>query len=143
MSAVISDVPLLEPEIRIPGRDLSWIDATFSAWGEWIWRNRDYEGYPAADSVTSFLMGSGGGSFGSRVPLYDPPEVVRLAHASYIMLPEHEGIVVFAEFVPGANEDGQLWTRAQKCASVKLTEETYRKRLWRAKVRIWKWSGRR
>lgn len=127
-------------ERRIPGRDLSWIDATFSTWGEWIWENRDYEGYPTADSVTSFLLGAGGCAFESRVPVKDTPKVVRFAHGLFLMLPEHEGAVVFAEYVPGANENGQLWTRAQKCASIELTDETFRKRLWRAKVRIWEWS---
>ena len=146
MNAVLKDVssppkaPPPQAEVRIPGRDLSWIDATFSAWGEWIWEHRDYEGYPQADSVTSYLMGAGGGGFGSRVPVQDTPRIVRFAHGLYLMLPEIEGVVVFAEFVPGANEDGQLWTRAQKCASIQLEEEAFRKRLWRAKVRIWQWS---
>lgn len=140
MSAVLAEA---ESDVRIPGRDLSWIDGTFSAWGEWIWKHRDYEGYPRADSVTNWLLGSGGDTFESRVPVKDPPRIVRMAHALYLSLPEHEGIVVFAEYVPGANEDGQLWTRAQKCQSIKLNEEAYRKRLYRAKVRIWKWSRER
>lgn len=135
-------------ERHIPGRDVSWIDALFREWGAWIWEHRNFEGYPTADSVTAFITGAGGGIGGHRVLCRDFPEGQKgkrlcMTHALYILLPEHEQQAVFAEYVPGVLESGKLWTRAEVCNRLGITEEGFRKRLQRARVRIFDWSRRR
>lgn len=149
MNAVL-DHPAQSGELRIPGRDLSWINATLSQWGEWIWRNRHFEGYPTADAVKAFLHGAGatGNADGlpgwtpHRILCRDPPPWFTLTHVIVLMLPEHEGVTVFAEYVPGVDDDGRILSRAQKCAKVGVEEECFRKRLQRARQRIWDWSRR-
>jgi|SRR6185295_4098158 len=148
MNAVLESVEVVETPSPIPGRDRSWIDAVLHEWGDWIWKHRDYEGYPTAEHVTAFLNGAGGGIVGHRILCRDFPAGckglrIRTTHAVWMMLPEHEGIVVYAEYVPGVRDDGRLWTRAEKCMAVKVPEETFRKRLQRARSRIYEWSRAR
>lgn len=140
MNALASDVQ----EVRqIPGRELSWINAALEQWGAWIWENRDYEGYPSCDAITAFIHGAGGGKPGSRILCRDMPKAVTFTHVIYMMLPDHEAAVIFAEYVPGVSENGQFWSRPEKCAALRLNDDTYRKRLYRAKLRIWEWSCKR
>jgi hypothetical protein len=132
-----------EVERQIPGRDRSWIDAAFKQWGDWIWENRDFEGYPTAEHVTAFLGGAGGGAGGHRILCRDPPPWITFTHAIWHRLPEHEAIAMWAEYVPGLRDDGRFWTRAEKCERLKISEEGFRKRLQRARIRIWEWSTKR
>ena len=148
MSACAAEIEgsnVVEVTPRIPGRDLSWINALFQQWGEWIWERRDEEGYPTSDSVHAFVYGAGGSSYASKVLYKDFPEGrrgdnLRLIHATWLMLPEHEGIAMYAEYVPGIREDGTAWTRAEKCQAIGISEEGFRKRLQRAKIRVWQWG---
>jgi hypothetical protein len=130
-------------ERHIPGRDRSWIDAAFKEWGAWIWESRDFEGYPTAEHVTAFLNGAGGGTRGHRVLCRDTPPWVTFTHAIWLRLPEHEAVAMWAEYVPGVGEDGRLWSREQKCQRLGIGEEGFRKRLQRARIRIWEWSRKR
>jgi hypothetical protein len=127
----------------IPGRDLSWMDSAFAAWGKWIWERRDFEGHATADPIHAYIHGAGGGMQGHRVLCKDMPPWIRLAHSIWLMLPEHEGVAIYAEYVPGVGDDGRLWSRAEKCLVLKITEEGFRKRLQRARGRIFEWSKRR
>jgi hypothetical protein len=145
MSAVLADQVQEAPEDdrRIPGRDRSWIEAAFKAWGDWIWENRDFEGYPTAEHVTAFLNGAGGGARGHRVLCRDCPPWILFTHVIWLKLPEHEAVAVWAEYVPGVGDDGRLWTREQKCERLGIGDRAFRKRLQCARVRIWEWSRKR
>lgn len=141
MSALASEVH--ERTRDIPGRDFSWINAALEGWGNWIWDHRDFEGYPSADPISNFIYGAGGGQAGHRVLCRDMPVNVRMMHVVWLMLPEHEGMVVWAEYVPGVSDSGRLWTREEKCRAVKVSDDVFRQRLHRARVRIWDWSCKR
>jgi len=144
MNAVVDidrDTVVAPPaEHRIPGRDRSWIDALLQRWGAWIWKYRAFEGYPTTDSIAAFLYGAGGRTNQHRILCKDPPPWFTLTHILVIMLPEHEGVAVFTEYVPGVDDDGRIMSRADRCAKINVNEETFRKQLQRAKVRIWEWS---
>jgi hypothetical protein len=143
MNACIADFEPAKVAREIPGREVSWVNALLSQWGAWIWENRDFEGYPSSDPITSFINGAGGSRPGHRIICRDMPKAVTLTHVLWLMLPEHEGVAVYAEYVPGVSETGLMWTRAQKCQVLKLSEEAFRKRLQRARIRIWEWSEQR
>lgn len=144
MNAIAEIIPLRRDLSEvIPGRERSWIDAVLNQWGEWQWKRRHFEGYKTCDSVQGFLNGAGGGDFGHRILCLDPPRWFLLTHALYLMLPDHEKVAVFAEYVPGVGDDGRCWSREQKCLALGISDEGYRKRLQRARYRIWRWSMER
>ena len=58
------------------------------------------------------------------------------------MLPDHEALVFWAEFVPGVEVDGRMWTQAQKAAKIGLHPQAYEGRLKRGRLRIWEWSSK-
>jgi hypothetical protein len=124
----------------VPGRELSWINAMFREWGVWIWDHRHFEGFPTADSVASFIQGRGGTSPGHRVLCRDMKPWILFAHVIWIMLPDHEALCVWAEFVPSVEDDGSTWTQEQKAAKLSITHDAYRCRLNSARVRVWNWS---
>lgn len=143
MNAVAEDTRQpAQAERIIPGRERSWIDAAFRAWGEWLWSNRHFEGYPTTDHITAFIMGRGGDSHRHRVLCRDMPPWIRYTHAIWLMLPDHEALVVWAEFVPGVEDDGRLWTQAQKCERLKISIDAYKGRLSSARGKVWDWSRR-
>lgn len=137
-------------ENRIPGRDRSWIEAIFHEWGDWVWEIRDYQGYPRADAVAAAIMGAGGGKGGHRILCCDFPEGsrgkrIQMTHALWIMLPEQEQVAMWVEYVPGADDNGRVMSRVERCERIEVSEAAFEKRLQRARHRIWKWSkmGRR
>lgn len=139
MSAV---APIETAEViqQVPGRDRSWIEAILETWGEWIWKNRDFEGYPTADSVASYIYGAGGGQAGHRIICRDPPKWITMTHVIVMMLPEHEGIAIFAKYVPGVDDDGRMLSIPARCILLGISEDAFWKRIQRATFRIWKWS---
>jgi hypothetical protein len=139
--AVLRDEDSAEPTIS--GRDRSWVDSILKEWGEWIWENRDYEGYPSADAIANFVNGAGGSMAGHRIICRDPPEWVTMTHVLVMMLPESLGAAVFAEFVPGVDENGLMLSRAERCERIGVNDETFRKRLQRARAKIVGWSRAR
>jgi hypothetical protein len=142
LSAAVADLEV-ESDVRIPGRDRSWIEAMLKTWGDWIWENRDYEGYPTLDAIAAFIGGAGGVLTGHRIICRDPPPWVTLTHVLVMMLPEHEGIAVFTQYVPGVGDDGRMLSRAERCLRIGITEDAFRKRIQRAQHQIWTWSRRR
>lgn len=112
-------------------------------WGDWIWENRDYEGYPSSDNVAAFVGGSGGTLNGHRIICRDPPEWVTMTHVLVMMLPEHEGIAVFAHYVPGVDDDGLMLSVAERCSRIGVSQDAFRKRIQRAQQQIWRWSQMR
>lgn len=114
-----------------------------STWGSWIWENRDFEGYPTSDNVQAFISGAGGSMKGHRIVCRDPPPWVTMTHVLVMMLPEHEGVAVFAHYVPGVNDDGTTMTRSEICMRIGVKEDAFRKRIQRAQHQIWCWSRRR
>jgi hypothetical protein len=137
MNAVVADV---ENERRLPGRERSWIDAAFADWGVWLWEHRHFEGYPTADNVQAFMQGRGGGIAGHRVLCRDMPPWILFAHVIWWWLPDHEALVVWAEFVPSVEENGHTWTQLEKAEKLGISHDAYRCRLSSARMQIWKWS---
>jgi hypothetical protein len=140
MSAAVHERPVTTDDQRVPGRERSWIDAALRDWGGWLWERRHFEGYPTSDNVSAFISGRGGGTAGHRVLCRDMPPWILFAHVIWLMLPEELAIVVWAEFVPGVDDTGHLFSRDEKLARLELTDAAYRKRLSRARERIWIWS---
>jgi hypothetical protein len=132
-----------ESDVRIPGHDRNWINAMLCTWGAWIWENRDFEGYPSSDNISAFVSGAGGSMAGHRIICRDPPQWVQVTHVLVMMLPEHEGVAVFAQYVPGVNDDGTTMSRAEICMRIGVSEYAFRKRIQRAQHQIWQWSRRR
>jgi len=121
---------------KIHGVERSWLDSALNDWGNWIEQNSDYEGYPRADAIASWLEGGGGSRRGHRVLCLDMPHRIYSMHARWLLLPEHEQIVVWTEYVPRLKETNEVWTSVEKASRIGVGPNVYRKRLQRARLRI-------
>lgn len=123
-------------ERRFDGRERSALEFSLQAWGEWHERNSDFEGFPRADAIASFIDGAGGSSNGHRILCLEMPKTVRDMNWRVQRLPEHEQIAVWAHYVPCVKENGQVWTPEEKAERLQIRWGTYRTRLTRARFRI-------
>lgn len=117
------------------------IDSELNAWGGWLERHNDYEGYPRSDNVAAFLNGGGGGSPGHRVLCLDMPTGVYATHARVLLLPELEREAVEIFFCyrlrPNARQDQTpYYSLAEKCQMAGVEERSLRRRINRARFRI-------
>ncbi len=124
------------PPPRVYGNDLAAVKAELNAWGSWIERHKDYEGYPACGPLEAWLAGGGGSPRGHRVLCLDMPVHVYATHARVLLLPEHEKEAVWVYYVPRMKDDGTLWDVREKCLKIGITHECLRKRLQRAYQKI-------
>jgi hypothetical protein len=123
-------------ERRMDGRERSWLECRLQIWGDWHEQNDDYQGFPRASSISMFLDGFGGGSFGSRCLLVPRPEDVRWVDIRVLRLPDHEQLAVWAHYVPWVQEDGRIWSPESKARLLGISWAAYRQRLTRARFRI-------
>ena len=112
------------------------IDSELNAWGKWIERHTDYEGFPSVNALVAQLYGAGGGLPGHRVLCLDMPDHVYATHARVIRLPEGEQEAVYLFFAVRVKCDGTLWTVTERCRIAGIREESMRRRLARARYRI-------
>lgn len=133
MNAVMADDDLPR---RVHGVERSWLEYSLNDWGNWIEQHSDFEGYPRADAIASWLNGGGGGSKGHRILCLDMPHRIYSMHARVLLLPEEERVVVWVEYVPRMKDNGARWTSEEKGEKLGIDATTYRKRLQRARLRI-------
>ena len=113
------------------------IDSELNAWGGWLERHSDYQGYPRSDNVHAFLNGGGGGTAGHRVLCLDMPSGIYATHARILLLPESEREAVHIYFAFRVKPDGiGYYTLAEKCRIAEVDEKTVRTRIGRARYRI-------
>jgi hypothetical protein len=138
MNAAVADIEDRATSLirKIHGCERSWLESSLQNWGNWIEQHSDFEGYPRADAIASWLEGGGGGTRGHRILCLDMPSRVYAMHARVLLLGEDERAAIWAEYVPTVKEDGTPWTRPEKWAKLKLSERGYQDRLQRARLAI-------
>lgn len=112
------------------------LNAELNRWGHWIEMHSDYEGYPGVNILAAYIGGSGGGSGGHRILCRDMPSAIYATHARVLTLSEPEQEAVWIWYVTRVKPDGTLWSVAERCGRLGITEEVLRKRLSRARQRI-------
>lgn len=130
MSAVLTE------REHMTGLDRSYVNAKLNAWGHWMERHAEVNGYPHQDNVTAFMAGAGGGTKGHRVLCLDMPEPIGLTHIRVLSLSENEQRAVFIWYVVRLKDDGSVWTIDEKCKAVGIKPQTLRLHLSRAKYRF-------
>lgn len=97
-------------------------------------RQHEHSGYPSMDTTARSREGDGGGTLGHRVLCLDMPDDVWATNARVMRLPEDlrqavELVFVVVMKTPGT---GELWTFAEKCSRLSLSQHVVRRRLNRA-----------
>lgn len=132
MSAVLADTrPMMT------GLDRSYVNAKLNAWGHWIERHSEVNGYPRIENVTAYLEGAGGGAKGHRVLCVDMPEWIGKTHVRVLYaLTEPEQHAVYLWYVVRIKDDGTEWSMDERCERAGISYDTLRRDLNRARYRF-------
>ena len=106
------------------------------AWGHWIERNSDFEGYPGQTNIEAFLNGAGGSVTGHRILCLDMPSAIYATHGRVIRLNPTLQEAVWLYYVPRVKPDGTERTVRERCEIVGITENALWQRIRRAKRMI-------
>lgn len=112
------------------------LNGELNRWGGWIERHSDYEGYPGVNILVAFLQGRGGGAGGHRVLCLDMPWEIYATHARVLTCNESEQEALWIKYVIRMKDDGTFWTIQERLLRMGLSEDTFRRRLSRARQRI-------
>lgn len=134
-ASVATAEPVVGPK-RLTGAEYSAVRAELNAWGGWIERRMDFEGYPSIWAVEAYMEGCGGGEGGHRILCLDMPNRIYAIHGRVLRLSELEREAVWIFYVFRMKPDGTVWDLKDKCAHVGLTEDCVRKRIQRAYPKI-------
>lgn len=116
--------------------ELDGINSELNAWGRWIEKHMDYEGYPGITTVEAWLMGRGGGTGGHRILCLDMPTPIYATHGRVLRLTEYEQEAIWVWYVVRVKPDGTLWPIEHKCKTAGITEAALRQRVSRARRKI-------
>lgn len=139
MAAAMSDLASqLTPEQRdhYERLELRAIDGELNRWGKWVEEHSDFDGFPRSNILESYIGGDGGGTAGHRILCDEMPLGVWATHQRVLLLPPELQDAVSAYYVVRMKPDGTLWTMAEKCLRLAVSERTLRDRLGQAKRRI-------
>lgn len=112
------------------------LNGELNRWGGWIERHSDYEGYPGVNILVAFLQGRGGGGGGHRVLCLDMPWDIYATHARVLICTEAEQEALWIKYVIRMKDDGTFWTIEERLLRMGLSDDTFRRRLSRARQRI-------
>lgn len=132
MAAVLKDIPNDQYERLL----LRAIDGELNEWGRWIERHADFEGFPPANILETWIGGSGGGVPGHRILCLDMPVGIYATHGRVLRLSEEQRAAVEAWYIVRVKADGTLWSLDEKCLRLGIAERTLRDRVRQAKLRI-------
>lgn len=131
MSAVLSE------REHMTGLDRSYVNSKLNAWGHWMERHAEVNGYPHQDNVTAYMAGAGGGSKGHRVLCLDMPEDIAKTHLKVLYtLTEAEREAVFLYYVVRMKPDGTMWELNERCSAAGVSRDALKKRLQSARMKI-------
>lgn len=123
--------------VRDTHYEMQGIKAELNAWGRWIERHLDYEGYPGISALEAWRNGAGGGTPGHRILCLDMPTGVYATHARILLtLTEYEREAVWIWYVVRVKPDGTIWPIDHKCRAAGITEVALRQRVSRARRKI-------
>jgi hypothetical protein len=111
------------------------LNAILNRWGNWMEKHSHFDGYPGVNILEAYI-GSDAGVPGHRILCLEMPIDVYTTHQRVIRLPEQEREAVWLWYVPRVKENGTLWSVGERCEIAGITEETLRKRVSRARMRI-------
>ena len=122
----------------VAATDYDWrvIDAELNRWGKWIEARSDFEGFPGANVLVSFLMGRGGSTSGHKILCLDMPTDIYATHGRVLRCDEKQQEALWIWFVIRLHPDGTLWTLKEKSRIAKIPEHQLRNTVTQAKRRI-------
>lgn len=105
-------------------------------WGRWQEKHADFEGHSSINILAAYTGGAGGGSPGHRILCLEMPTKIYCTHQRVIRLPEPEQDAIQIKFVTVLAPDGTIRTIEERCRTVGVSLDAFRKRLSRAYQRI-------
>lgn len=111
------------------------LNRLLNRWGDWMEKHGHFNGYPAINILESYI-GSDAGAPGHRILCLEMPIEVYTTHARVLRLPEAEREAIWLWYVPCVKENGTIWTVRERCELTGISEESLRKRVSRARMRI-------
>jgi len=133
LMAIESPLPFIGKYDRVLMRA---IHGELNRWGKWHEDHSDYQGYPTANILETYIGASRTGEPGHRVLMLDMPVGVWATHHGVLGLTEDLQEVVIAQYMHTTKEDGTVWTLQEKCLRLGLSREIFSQRLHKAKRRI-------
>lgn len=112
------------------------LEIELNAWGRWIERTHDYQGYPGMDILTAMFYGAGGNSSDHKILCLEMPIHVYSIHGRLIRLTEKYQEAVYLRYAVRVKEDGSLWTVQELCDHAGIQRESFERRLRRAKNKL-------
>lgn len=135
MNAAVLDAPPRRAR-KIDNRDRAGLEGELERWGDWHDKYAMHTGFPAADALTAYLEGAGGGKKGDTVLCPEMPQEVYWTQQRVLSLKQRQRDAIFVKYVCTVNEGGQLISDEQRAAYLKLTREAFGMLLTRAKQRM-------
>ena len=112
------------------------VHGELNRWGKWHEDHSDFQGYPTANILETYIGASRTGEPGHRVLMLDMPVGVWATHHRVLRLTEVLQEVVIAQYMHTTREDGTYWTLLEKANRLNVSRETFSIRLHRAKRRV-------
>lgn len=132
----LAEVVVFDRDRRYANLDREALNAELNAWGRWMERHADFSGFPSMDNLQRAIYGAGGGQAGHRILCLEMPVGVYTTHQRVLKLDDEQQEAVTAWYVVRLKPDGTLWTLAEKCLRLQVTEQALRQRVSRARRRI-------
>lgn len=133
LMAIESPIPFIGRYDRVLMRA---VHGELNRWGKWHEDHSDYQGYPTANILETYIGASRTGEPGHRVLMLDMPEGVWATHHRVMGLPIAMQEVVIAQYMHTTKEDGTSWTLLEKCLRLGISRATFSSWLHTAKRRI-------
>lgn len=138
MNAMVASLPValgVARKSRLTLTERRSLNRLLNSWGNWIEKHWNFEGYPGINILEAFI-GSDAGAPGHRILCLEMPIEVYTTHQRVLRLPELEREAIWLWYVPRMKENGTIWSVRERCEVVGISEETLRKRVSRARMRI-------
>jgi hypothetical protein len=112
------------------------IHGELNRWGKWHEDHSDYQGYPTANILETYIGASRTGEPGHRVLALDMPDGVWATHHNVLRLSLDLQDIVIAQYMHTTKEDGTAWTMQEKCLRLGIPRAIFSQKLHKAKRRI-------
>lgn len=131
-------VPILSGSVRESRLTLTErreLNRLLNRWGDWVEKHMDFDGYPRANILESYI-GSDLGAPGHRILCLEMPTDVYHTHQRIIRLPQAEREAVWIAYVPRMKANGTVWEVRDLLRLADIDTDAFHQRLSRAKRRL-------
>lgn len=122
---------------QMTGLEYSYVNAKLNAWGHWMERHAEVNGYPRRDNITAYLEGAGGGQGRDRILCTDfRDEEIAKTHLKVLYsMTDAQREAVYLYYVIRMKPDGTLWTLEERLEMAGISKQAFWQRIRAARMR--------